>query len=57
MALALQASVLLRASSPMADAFCRSRLGGKHGLGFGTLPGNSGFVGLLDRALAEDGQQ
>ena len=38
MALALQASVLLRAGSPVADAFCRSRLGGEHGLALGTLP-------------------
>jgi putative acyl-CoA dehydrogenase len=37
LALALQASVLLRAGSPLAGAFCRSRLGGVHGLAFGTL--------------------
>src|SRR5690554_5875865 len=37
-ALALQASVLLRAGSPAATEFCRSRLGNGHGLAFGTLP-------------------
>ncbi len=37
LALALQASVLLRAHSPVAAMFCRSRLGGGHGLAFGTL--------------------
>ncbi|WP_132985117.1 acyl-CoA dehydrogenase family protein [Luteimonas terricola] len=38
LALALQASVLLRAGSPIAEAFCRSRLGADHGLALGTLP-------------------
>jgi putative acyl-CoA dehydrogenase len=38
LALALQAATLLRADSPLADAFCSSRLGGAHGLAFGTLP-------------------
>jgi putative acyl-CoA dehydrogenase len=38
LALALQAATLLRAGSPLADAFCSSRLGGAHGLAFGTLP-------------------
>ncbi|MDN5781306.1 MAG: DNA alkylation response protein, partial [Luteimonas sp.] len=38
LALTLQAAVLLQARSPLADAFCRSRLGGAHGLAFGTLP-------------------
>ncbi len=52
MALALQASVLLRAASPVAESFCRSRLGGKHGLVFGTLPGDTAFTALIDRALA-----
>jgi putative acyl-CoA dehydrogenase len=51
LALALQAAVLLRASAPGAEAFCRSRLGGEHGLAFGTLPAAIGFGGLVERAL------
>jgi putative acyl-CoA dehydrogenase len=51
MALALQASVLLRTTSPMAEAFCRSRLGGGHGLVFGTLPADLDFGALIERAL------
>jgi putative acyl-CoA dehydrogenase len=51
--LALQASVLLRAGSPVADAFCRSRLAGNHGLVFGTLPGDAGFSALMARALPD----
>jgi putative acyl-CoA dehydrogenase len=50
LALALQASVLLRAASPMAEAFCRSRLGGQHGLALGTLPPDLAFGALIDRA-------
>src|SRR5690606_9554553 len=38
LALALQASVLLAAGNPAAAVFCRSRLGGGHGMVFGTLP-------------------
>lgn len=37
LALALQAAVLLRADSPLADAFCQSRLGGARGAVYGTL--------------------
>ncbi|MGH8089721.1 MAG: acyl-CoA dehydrogenase family protein, partial [Stenotrophomonas sp.] len=36
LALLLQASVLLRAQSPLAAAFVASRLGGDHGMAFGT---------------------
>ncbi|MGH8033442.1 MAG: acyl-CoA dehydrogenase family protein [Luteimonas sp.] len=50
LALALQGSVLLRAGSPMADAFCRSRLGGEHGLVLGTLGADCDFATLLARA-------
>ena len=50
LALALQAGVLLRAGSPLAGAFCRSRLGRGHGLAFGTLPVATGFAKILDRA-------
>ncbi|GAB2492239.1 acyl-CoA dehydrogenase family protein [Pseudoxanthomonas sangjuensis] len=51
LALALQASVLLGADSPLAEAFVRSRLGGGHGLAFGTLPGDVDGEPLLVRAL------
>lgn len=52
LALALQAGVLLRAQSPVAEAFCRSRLGAAHGLAFGTLPTTGvDFAALIARAL------
>jgi putative acyl-CoA dehydrogenase len=51
MALALQAALLLRCRSPAATAFCRSRIGGEHGLAMGTLPGGIELAGLVDRAL------
>jgi putative acyl-CoA dehydrogenase len=51
LALALQASVLLRGGSPAAEAFCRSRLGAAHGLAFGTLPATLDFGLLIERAL------
>jgi putative acyl-CoA dehydrogenase len=54
LALALQASVLLRAGSPVAAAFCRSRLGGMHGLAFGTLPAGFATDAIIARALPED---
>lgn len=50
LALALQASVLLRAGSPVAGAFCRSRLGGEHGLALGTLPAGLDCAALITRA-------
>ncbi|MBJ7573708.1 acyl-CoA dehydrogenase family protein [Luteimonas sp. MC1828] len=50
-ALALQASVLLRAGSPAAEAFCRSRLGGAHGLAMGTLPAGLATHAAIERAL------
>jgi putative acyl-CoA dehydrogenase len=51
MALALQAAILIRAGdNEIADGFCRSRLGGAHGLAFGTLPGSAPMTQLLDRA-------
>ncbi|MGV8943687.1 MAG: DNA alkylation response protein, partial [Thermomonas sp.] len=53
MALVLQASLLVRASSPVAEAFCRSRLAGEHGLGFGTLRPTADFGAILARALPE----
>ncbi|HUH89631.1 MAG TPA: acyl-CoA dehydrogenase family protein, partial [Lysobacter sp.] len=51
LALALQGSLLLRARSPAADAFCRSRLGGAHGLAMGTLPAGLPLAELIERAL------
>ncbi|MEU7529937.1 acyl-CoA dehydrogenase family protein [Saccharothrix sp. NPDC042600] len=50
MALALQASLLVRhAPNAVADAFCGSRLGGG-GYAFGTLPAGTDFAAILDRA-------
>jgi len=51
MALALQASLLVRHSEPaVADAFCASRLGGEHGLAFGTLPRSVDCTRIIERA-------
>ena len=51
MALALQASTLLRAGNSMvSDAFCASRLGGAHGFNFGTLPADTPLTALIERA-------
>jgi putative acyl-CoA dehydrogenase len=53
MALCLQAALLLRSGDAIvADAFCASRLGGEHGLVFGTLPAYTRFDYLIDRAWA-----
>lgn len=51
LALLLQAAVLLRAGSPLAQAFVRSRLGGDHGLAFGTLPAGLDTAAIMARAL------
>jgi putative acyl-CoA dehydrogenase len=54
MALALQASLLVRHSSPaVADAFCASRLGGDWGHAFGTLPDSADLAAILARALPD----
>lgn len=54
MALALQASILLRAgNAQVADAFCLSRLGGQHGLNFGTLPAGAPMADLIQRAAVQ----
>ena len=51
MALALQGSLLARhAGGAVADAFSASRLGGEHGLAFGTLPRGVEFRRIIDRA-------
>jgi putative acyl-CoA dehydrogenase len=50
MALALQGSLLVRYGQPaVADAFCASRLAGDSGRAFGTLPGGTDFVAIIDR--------
>jgi putative acyl-CoA dehydrogenase len=52
MALALQASLLIRHSIPaVADAFCASRLANDSGRAFGTLPKNTDFKAIIDRAF------
>ena len=51
LALALQAAVLLRAGSPLAEAFCRSRLSADHGLALGTLPGDIDHALIMMRAV------
>ena len=51
MALALQGSLLARyADLAVADAFSASRLGGDHGLAFGTLPRGVDFRRIIERA-------
>ena len=50
MALALQASVLLRAGVPGAELFATTRLGGEHGLNYGTLPADAPFDAMMARA-------
>ena len=51
MALALQASILVRGDDPMlADAFCESRLGMHRGLAFGTPPLSVPVDHLIERA-------
>lgn len=50
-ALLLQAALMLRAGSPMAEAFVCSRLEGQHGLVFGTLPAGVDLSAMLARAL------
>ncbi|GAA0617046.1 DNA alkylation response protein [Kribbella sandramycini] len=52
MALCLQASLLLRHSTPaVADAFVGSRLGGDWGGVFGTLPRTTPFQEIVDRTI------
>ena len=51
LALLLQAAVLLRAGSPVAEAFVRSRLGGVHGMAFGTLDEAVDCQAVMQRAL------
>ncbi|MET1163176.1 MAG: acyl-CoA dehydrogenase family protein, partial [Pseudoxanthomonas sp.] len=51
LALALQAAVLLNSQSPAAGLFVSSRLQGRHGLAFGTLPASEHIDALIKRAL------
>lgn len=52
MALALQASLLIRHSIPeAADAFCATRLAAAGGHAFGTLPPDANFSAILNRAF------
>ena len=52
MALATQAALLLtRAQDDIADAFCRSRLGGAHGMTLGTLDASAPLDRLIARAM------
>jgi putative acyl-CoA dehydrogenase len=51
LALALQASLLLRAGNQaVAEAFVASRIAGRHGAAFGTLPADVDFQALIERA-------
>ncbi|MGD9865001.1 MAG: isovaleryl-CoA dehydrogenase [Pseudodonghicola sp.] len=53
-ALMLQASIFLKTGDEAtAAAFCRSRLGGEHGLAFGTLGPDAPVAALIDRALVD----
>jgi putative acyl-CoA dehydrogenase len=53
LALALQASLMLRHSTPeAADAFCAARLGERPHKSFGTLPAGTNARAIVDRALA-----
>jgi putative acyl-CoA dehydrogenase len=50
MALALQASLLLRNSPPaIAEPFCASRLAGDGGREYGTLPAQTDFAAIVAR--------
>jgi putative acyl-CoA dehydrogenase len=51
LAMALQAALLLRSASPLAEAFIQSRLGGERGQAFGTLPASAPFADIIARAL------
>lgn len=53
-ALAMQAAILVRAGNrTVADSFCESRLGGQHGLAFGTLSAATPFRALIERAALD----
>ncbi len=51
-ALALQAAILVKTgNTALSDTFCASRLGGEHGLNYGTLSAQTPFAALIDRAV------
>jgi putative acyl-CoA dehydrogenase len=51
MMLVLQGALLVRyAPDALADAFCRSRLGGDWGHAYGTLPRDAEFRAIIDHA-------
>jgi putative acyl-CoA dehydrogenase len=51
LALALEASLLVRHAPPeVADAFCAARLG-ERGLAFGTIPGDVPTTAIVERSL------
>ncbi|MDP9142997.1 MAG: isovaleryl-CoA dehydrogenase [Pseudomonadota bacterium] len=51
-ALALQAAILIKTgNTALSDTFCASRLGGEHGLNYGTLSPQAPFAALIDRAV------
>jgi putative acyl-CoA dehydrogenase len=55
-ALTLQGSLLLRyGPTEVAEAFCRTRLGGDHGSTFGTLPRGIDLTAIIDRATPRVG--
>jgi putative acyl-CoA dehydrogenase len=57
MAFALQASLLVRYSSPaVADAFCATRLDGDWGQAFGTMPTGLHTQAIVDRARIAAGR-
>ncbi len=52
MALILQGVLLVKHGHPaVADTFCASRLAGDWGHAFGTLPRNTDFASIIDRAV------
>ncbi|MFP5307765.1 MAG: isovaleryl-CoA dehydrogenase [Gammaproteobacteria bacterium] len=51
-ALALQGAILVGAgNAAAADIFCATRLGGEHGLNYGTLPAGAPLAELIERAM------
>jgi putative acyl-CoA dehydrogenase len=55
LALALQASLLVRHSSPeFAKPFITSRLDGQHGQSFGTLPAGVNLIPILNSAAVPE---
>ncbi len=50
--IALQASLLIRHSPAyISDAFCKSRLGSRYSGAFGSLPGDTRLIDIIDRAM------